>query len=61
MLDRYVHGHVLQHGDKLGGVLSVLVDEVGIAVDQLRQPVEHVELHAGDQPVRVHQHIDESG
>lgn len=35
MLDRYVHGNVLQHRDQLGGVLPVFVDEIGTTVDQL--------------------------
>lgn len=61
MFNRHVYGDVLQHRDQLGIVLSVLVDEIRITVDQLWQSVEHVELYSSDKFVRFDQHVDESG
>lgn len=60
MFDWYVYGYVLQHCNQLGGILSVFVDEIWIALDQLRQSVEHAHLYASDQLVWIHQY-DESG
>lgn len=58
MPDGHLHGHVLQHDNRLGPLLSDSLISSGTALDQLPQQLEHERLPTSYATLAQHQRIN---